>query len=61
MKVNVDRDLCTLNAECVDAAPDVFRLVDGELVYDAEPGAADHAAVELAVRACPMQAIDLDG
>jgi ferredoxin len=59
MKVNVDRDLCALNAECVAAAPGVFRLEGGDLVYEAEPGDAEHAEVELAVRACPMQAISL--
>jgi ferredoxin len=60
VRVNVDRDLCTVNAECVYAAPEVFWLEDGELVYEVEPDAAQDEAVEVAVRACPMQAISLD-
>lgn len=59
MKVVVDRNLCSLNAECTFAAPNVFRLVDGELEYDASPDESERGAVEDAVLACPMQAIML--
>ena len=59
MRVEVDRDVCSLNGECVLAAPDVFRIVDGELVYDASPGESERAAVEEAVDACPTMAITL--
>ena len=53
MKIAVDDSVCTLNAECTYAAPDVFRIVDGELVYDAEPTPEQEAAVREAVDACP--------
>ena len=59
MKIAVDDSVCTLNAECTYAAPDVFRIVDGELVYDAEPTPEQEAAVREAVDACPSLAIEL--
>ena len=59
MKVVVDRGLCSTNAECTYAAPNVFRLVDGELDYDPTPAESERAAVEDAVSACPVQAITL--
>jgi len=57
MKVAVDRDLCSLNGECTFAAPNVFRIVDDELQFDANPDPSERPAVEDAVLACPMQAI----
>jgi ferredoxin len=60
MRIVVDREVCSLNAECTYAAPDVFRIVDGELVYDAEPTPEQEAAVRDAVEACPSLAIELE-
>lgn len=59
MRLNVDRDLCCVNGECAYAAPNVFRVEDDELVYDAEPEPSERAAVEDAVMGCPMQAISI--
>jgi ferredoxin len=59
MKVSVDFDLCSSNGECTFAAPDVFRLVDGELEFDPSPPDSERAAVEDAALACPMQAINV--
>jgi ferredoxin len=59
VKIVVDDSVCTLNAECTYAAPDVFRIVDGELVYDAEPTPEQEAAVLEALDACPSLAIEL--
>ncbi|MEV0632622.1 ferredoxin [Nonomuraea wenchangensis] len=62
MRVRVDLTLCQTHAQCVFAAPEVFALDDDdELVYDATPGDASRSAVEQAARACPVQAIFLDG
>ncbi|MER7369089.1 ferredoxin [Nonomuraea wenchangensis] len=62
MRVRVDLTLCQTHAQCVFAAPEVFSLDDDdELVYDATPGDASWSAVEEAARACPVQAIFLDG
>ncbi|NUW41257.1 ferredoxin [Nonomuraea rhodomycinica] len=62
MRVRVDMNLCQTHAQCVFAAPEVFALNDDdELVYDATPADALRPAIEEAARACPVQAIFLDG
>ncbi|MEO3803540.1 ferredoxin [Nonomuraea sp. B1E8] len=62
MRVRVDMTLCQTHAQCVFAAPAVFALNDDdELVYDATPADALWPAIEEAARACPVQAIFLDG
>lgn len=63
MRVIVDVDLCESNALCMEAAPDVFEVRDDDLLYvlDETPPEDRRAAVEAAVRACPKQAITLQG
>lgn len=60
MKIVVDASVCSLNAECTYAAPDIFRILDGELVYEANPSPEHEAAVREAVDACPNLAIELE-
>lgn len=60
MKVRVDEDMCDLHAQCVFAAPEVFRLNDaGELEYETE--VSDDLADKLrsAQSLCPAAAIEL--
>jgi ferredoxin len=59
MKVTVDPDLCEANALCVAAAPEVFDLVDDEVVdiLLPEPPPEMESAVAEAVIACPKQAL----
>lgn len=58
LEVIVDLELCDGHAQCEFAAPEVFALDDdGELEYDAHPDESQRAAVERAVRLCPVQAI----
>jgi len=59
VKIVVDRSVCALNAECTYAAPDVFRMEDGELVYDPELTPEQAAAVREAVDSCPTLAIEI--
>jgi ferredoxin len=59
VKIRVDDDVCSLNAECTYAAPDVFRMEDGALMYDPEPTPEQEAAVREAVDACPTLAIEI--
>jgi ferredoxin len=59
VKIRVDDDVCSLNAECTSAAPDVFRMKDGELLYEPEPTPEQEAAVRDAVDACPTLAIEI--
>jgi ferredoxin len=59
MKVIVDPDLCEANGLCVAAAPDVFDLVDDDVVDILIPdvtGALESAVMD-AVTACPKQAL----
>jgi ferredoxin len=59
MMVKVDPDLCEANALCVAAAPEVFDLVDDEVVdiLLPEPPPEMESAVAEAVIACPKQAL----
>ncbi|GAB2935590.1 ferredoxin [Micromonospora polyrhachis] len=58
MRVRVDMNRCETHAQCVFAAPDVFRLDDNdELVYDSAPDDSLRPDIEQAMAACPVQAI----
>jgi ferredoxin len=59
MKVTVDSELCEANALCVAAAPEVFDLVDDDVVdiLLPEPPPELESAVAEAVIACPKQAL----
>lgn len=58
MKVTVDMDVCDGHGQCAFAAPDVFQLDEaGDLVYNPNPDDSQRAAVEMASRLCPVQAI----
>ena len=62
MRVRVDMTVCETHVQCVFAAPQVFDLDDDDrLIYDATPAGDLRSAVEHAARACPVQAIVLDG
>jgi ferredoxin len=59
MKVTVDPDRCEVNALCVAAAPEVFDLIDDDVVdiLLPEPPPEMESAVVEAVIACPKQAL----
>jgi ferredoxin len=63
MRVVVDFELCESNALCMNAAPAVFEVRDDDLLYvlNEHPPEDQRAAVEAAVRACPKQAISIEG
>lgn len=61
MKVFVDTDRCTLSAQCVFTAEEVFALnEDDELVYDPTPDEQWRTDTETAAKTCPVQAILID-
>lgn len=61
MNVLVDLERCEGHGLCVFAAPEVFDLDDdGTLHYDPSPPEALRAAVEDAVRSCPVAAIRIE-
>ena len=63
MRVVVNFDLCESNALCVDACPEVFEMNDDDSlnVIDEHPPEELRHKVEQAVRACPKQAITIEG
>lgn len=63
MKVVVDFDLCQSNAVCQGIAPQVFEVRDDGYLYvlQEEPSEDLRAKVEDAARACPTQAITIEG
>jgi ferredoxin len=60
MKVVVDHEICQTHAQCVLAAPEVFSLVEGELVYKTAPHESLRDKVENAEEICPMGAIRIE-
>lgn len=63
MRVLVDLDVCEGNAVCMGLAPTVFELQGDEKahVMQAQPPEELLDKVEEACRACPTQAIRLEG
>ena len=62
MKVAVDTDRCGLHGECVFAAPDVFELGEDDMLrWEEQPDESRRDAVVRASRACPVQAITIQG
>jgi ferredoxin len=62
MKVIVDRSLCQGHARCEEAAPEVFEVDDQDALVRLKrenPPEEMRAAVENAVRRCPIEAIRL--
>ena len=58
MRISVDLNRCQSYAQCVFAAPAVFRMHGEEsLEYDYNPDGALREQVERAAAACPVQAI----
>ena len=58
MRIVVDLNRCQSYAQCVFAAPTVFRMHGEEsLEYDYNPDDALREPVERAAAACPVQAI----
>lgn len=60
MRIVVDLNRCESYAQCVFAAPTVFRMKDQEsLEFDYAPDDSLRVQVERAVAACPVQAISI--
>jgi ferredoxin len=58
--VSVDMNICEDHAQCVFAAPHVFRMNDADkLEYEAEYDEALRFDVQAAADSCPVQAIKL--
>jgi ferredoxin len=61
MRVVVDRDACEGHAQCVKAAPEVFRVDEDDYAeVIAQPGPELLEKVRDAVRRCPRAALRLE-
>lgn len=62
MKIKVNWDLCEANALCMQAAPEVFKVDDDDMLHvlNEEPDESLRAKVEKAVRACPRAALSIE-
>jgi ferredoxin len=63
MRVIIDLNRCESNALCMDACPEVFEVRGDDRLHLLNESPAEHLRerVEQAVRACPKQAIRVDG
>lgn len=62
MKIEVDWDLCESNALCVRICPDLFSMdeKDNLIIASDSPDDELRDKVELAVSACPRQAMRIE-
>lgn len=61
IEITVDRGLCIGSGDCVDTAPDVFRLDDEEKAVVIDPDGAPVQDVVDAAGNCPVGAIFVVG
>ncbi len=55
--VQIDHDICTGFADCVDVAPTVFALNDDGLAVVLDPDAVEPDLLKDAADSCPVSAI----
>ena len=59
--IEVDRELCFGFGDCVDTAPDVFALDEGNVAIVTDPDGASYDLIVEAAQNCPVDAITLTG
>ncbi|HTR20484.1 MAG TPA: ferredoxin [Gemmatimonadales bacterium] len=57
LRIKIDRDLCVGFGDCVDAAPEAFRLDDAGVVAFVDPERVERARLLQACDACPVDAL----
>jgi ferredoxin len=57
LTIRIDRDLCVGFGDCVEAAPDAFKLDAAGIVVFVEPAAVERERLISASDACPVDAI----
>jgi ferredoxin len=64
LRIRIDRGLCVGFAECIEAAPEAFRLDGESVVVFTEPERVERERLVAACDACPVDALtvwDEDG
>ncbi len=61
IRIEVDRELCFGFGDCVDTAPRVFALDEGNVAIVLDPDGASYDLIVEAAQNCPVDAITLTG
>jgi len=61
IRIEVDRELCFGFGDCVDTAPKVFALDEGNVAIVLDPDGASYDLIVEAAQNCPVDAITLTG
>jgi ferredoxin len=59
MKIEVDKRLCELNAQCAFVAPELFRIEGDALVFETTVPDNLRQKAKMAAKVCPQLAIKL--
>lgn len=57
LRIEIDIDLCVGFGDCVDVAPDAFRLDGDGIAFLTAPESVDRSTLLEACRSCPVDAI----
>jgi ferredoxin len=57
LRIRIDRELCVGFADCIEAAPEAFRLDGENVVVFMRPETVDRGQLLFACQACPVDAL----
>lgn len=57
LRIRIDRELCVGFAECIEGAPEAFRLDEESVVVFTEPERVERERLVAACDACPVDAL----
>ena len=57
LRILIDRELCVGFGDCVDVAPEAFRLDEADIAVFVAPETVDRVRLLAACDACPVDAI----
>lgn len=57
LRIRIDRDLCVGFGDCIEAAPDAFKLDEAGIVVFVSPEAVERGELVRASDTCPVDAI----
>ena len=57
LRIRIDRELCVGFGDCIEAAPDAFKLDDAGIVVFVDPDAVARELLISASDTCPVDAI----
>jgi len=57
LRIRIDRELCVGFADCIEGAPEAFRLDEESVVIFTEPERVERGRLLAACDACPVDAL----